>query len=212
MGKRTSVFLADDHPLIRAALTEAIKSRPDLEFLGAAESGRVTLERVRLQSPDVLILDMRLGDLDGLQVLNAMVRDAIPTRVLFLSTFTDSSTVYDALAAGASGYLDKSSTPAAICDAVRAVARGETALSDGVEAGVIVEVRARGREQQSGLSPRELEVLRLIAAGLTAPQIGERIYIARSTVKSHMQSIYRKLGVGDRASAVAEAMRQGLVE
>ncbi len=210
--RRISVIVADDHPLIRAALRDAIESRPDLEFVGACEGGEEALARVRAAPPDVLLLDMRLGDLDGLKVLTAMVQDGLPTRVLFLSTFTDSATVYDALAAGAAGFIDKGASPQEICDAVAAIGRGEAVLSPPVESGVVEQIRVRGREQRSPLSPRELEVLRLVATGMTAPQIANRMHISSSTVKTHMQSVFSKLGVTDRASAVAAAMRQGLVE
>lgn len=210
--RRVSVVVADDHPLIRAALRDAIKARPDLEFRGACATGAEALSRVRADAPDVLLLDMRLGDLDGLQVLRALVRDDISTRILFLSTFADRTTVTDAIAAGAAGYLDKTASPEQICDGIRAVARGDMVLSDSVEAAVLRQISVPGRKRVTRLSPRELEILRMVAAGLSAPQIAEQTHIARSTVKTHIQSVYQKLGVAGRGSAVAEAMRQGLVE
>jgi two-component system nitrate/nitrite response regulator NarL len=153
-----------------------------------------------------------MGGLDGAEVLNAIVRDELPTRVVLLSSYIDSSLVYDLLAQGASGFLDKGASAEEICDAIVAVARGETMLSPRVEGGVLQQIRLRGGESGPALTPRELEVLRLVAAGLSAPAIAAQLVVEPSTVKSHLQNLYEKLGVSDRAAAVAEGMRRGLVE
>jgi two-component system nitrate/nitrite response regulator NarL len=155
---------------------------------------------------------MRMPDLDGAQVLNAVVRDGIPTRVLFLSTHTESAMVHDLLALGAAGYLDKVSSAEEICNAIAAVSRGETILSESVEGGVLQQIRLKGVQPETKLTPRELDVLKLVAEGHSAPEIAARLYIEPSTVKSHLQNIYDKLGVSERAAAVAEGMRRGLVE
>jgi two-component system nitrate/nitrite response regulator NarL len=209
---RHTAFIAEDHPLFRAALEDAISSRPDLELVGTAADGREALEQIRRLRPEVAVLDMRMPTMDGAQVLNAVVRDDVPTRVLFLSTHTDSGMVYDLLAQGAAGYLDKASSAQEVCDAIAAVSRGETVLSRRIESHVLEEIRLRGGERGTRLSAREREVLNLVAAGLTAPDIAARLHVEPSTIKSHLQSIYEKLGVSERAAAVAEGMRRGLLE
>jgi two-component system nitrate/nitrite response regulator NarL len=211
MRARTRVLIADDHPLVRDALADAIRHRPDLELVAAVASGREALEQAGHLRPDIAVLDLRMGDLDGRKVLHAIVRDAIPTRVLFLSSSTDSAVVYDVLAEGAGGYLDKGASATEICDAIAAVARGETVLSPTLEVGVLQQIRVRASVQGPRLTAREGEILGLIAQGVSGPEIGRRLFIAPSTVKTHMGNLYEKLGVSERAAAVAEAMRRGLL-
>lgn len=210
--KRIRVVVADDHPLFRVALRDAIKGRSELELVGMAGDGREALQEIAGRKPDVAVLDLMMPGLDGTQVLNAITRDKIPTRVLFCSAATDSRLVYDIVAAGAAGYLDKAASGEEICSAIVSVARGNTVLSPRLEAGVLQQIGARGAQESAKLTPRELEVLRLIAAGLSAPAIARQLYIEPSTVKSHLKNLYEKLGVTDRAAAVAEGMRRGLVE
>ena len=198
--------------MFRDALVEAIRSRPALELVGTAEDGRAAIEAIRRLQPEVALVDMRMPELDGGQVLNAVVRDAIPTRVLFLSTHTDSGMVYDLLARGAAGYLDKASSADVVCDGIAAAARGETVLSESIEGDVLQQIRIRASDVGTQLTPREQEVLGLVAEGVSAPDIAARLFIETSTVKTHLQNIYEKLGVSERAAAVAEGMRRGLVE
>jgi two-component system nitrate/nitrite response regulator NarL len=210
--KRVKVFVAEDHPLYRAGVENAIKNRPDLELVGSASNGRDALDEIRRLQPDVALLDMRMDGFGGSDVLNAVMRDELPTRVVFLSSYTESGIVYDMLARGAAGYLDKASSSEEICDAIAEVSRGETVLSRTVEGGVLQQIRLRGAEPAVTLTARESEVLRLVAAGQTAPEIAAQLFIEPSTVKSHLQHIYEKLGVSERAAAVAEGMRRGLLE
>jgi two-component system nitrate/nitrite response regulator NarL len=155
---------------------------------------------------------MRMPELDGEQVLNAVVRDGLPTRVLFLSTHTESGMVFDLLARGAAGYLDKSSSAEQVCDAIAAAARGETVLSETIEGDVLQQIRIRAADVGTKLTPREQEVLGLVAEGQSAPDIAEQLHIEASTVKTHLQHTYEKLGVSGRSAAVAEGMRRGLLE
>ena len=212
MSTRTRVLVAEDHPMFRQALMEAVKSRPDLELVGTAENGRVAIEEIRRLEPEVALVDMRMPELDGAQVLNAVVRDKIPTRVLFLSTHTESAKIYDLLARGACGYLDKTSSAEEVCNAIVAAARGETVLSQSIEGDVLQQIRIRAEDTSTKLTAREQEVLRLVADGHSGPDIAEQLYIEASTVKTHLQHVYEKLGVSERAAAVAEAMRRGLLE
>lgn len=207
-----SVFMADDHPLFLEGLVRAMADRPDLTLVGSAPNGRDALDQIRSLRPDVAVLDFKMGGLDGIQVTNALRRDGIATRVLLLTAYTEDDVVYRALAAGARGYLSKETGRKAILDAVVAVARGEVALTPSLQKHVAREIRHREAAERPLLTPREQDVLVLIAEGCLAPEVASRLHVSASTVKSHLQSIYEKLGVTDRAAAVAVAMRRGLIE
>jgi two-component system nitrate/nitrite response regulator NarL len=210
---RVSVVVADDHPLFREAIERAVRERPELELVGAAADGREALARIRELAPQVAVLDLRLPALDGLQVLNALTRDGVATRVLFVSAFGDPELVYGAVQGGAAGYFRKEADRDAILDAISAVARGGTVIEPELQAGVFEQVRMRGTgEERPILTAREREVLTLMAEGLSGPQIAERLIVALPTVKTHQARLYEKLGVSERAAAVAEAMRRGLLE
>jgi two-component system, NarL family, nitrate/nitrite response regulator NarL len=211
--RRITVVGADDHPLFREALERAVRQRPELEFVGAAGDGRAALAAIREFAPDVAVLDLRMPELDGLQILNAATRDRLPTRVLVLSASGDSELVYRALQGGAAGYFLKEADRDAILDAISAVGRGRTAIDPELQAGVFDQVRLRGAgEERPILTAREREVLALMAGGISGPQIAERLIVALPTVKTHQARIYEKLGVSERAAAVAQAMRRGLLE
>ena len=210
---RVRVLVADDHPVYREGIVRAVKERPDLELVGEAEDGRAALEAIRREQPDVALLDIRMPGLEGPQVLNAMRRDGVKTHVIFLSAFMESELAYETVAAGARGYLSKEAARQEICDAIVSVARGGTALAPEVQAGLAAQIQERERiDAAPRLTDREQEVLRLIADGLSAPEIGRQIHLSPTTVKSHLHKLYEKLGVSDRAAAVAEAMRRGLLE
>ena len=210
---RVRVLVADDHPIYREGIIRAIKERPDLELVGEASDGREALEAIKSLDTDVALLDIRMPGLEGPQVLKALQRDGIKTNVIFLSAFMEGELAYETVAAGARGYLSKESSREEICDAIVAVARGGTALAPEAQAGLAEQVQERERiGDEPQLTPREREVLHLIAEGLSAPDIGRRIHLSPTTVKSHLHKLYEKLGVSDRAAAVAEAMRRGLLE
>lgn len=209
---RTRVFVADDHPLYREGVVRAIKERPDLELVGEASDGRETLAQLKQLEPDVAVLDVKMPGLDGTDVLNAITRDGLGTRVLFLSAYLDSAVVYRAVAAGAAAYLSKESSRQTICEAIASVARGGTVLSPEIQAGIADEIRLRATDDRPVLTPREREILVMTAEGRSAPEIAKQLYLSSATVKTHLQHLYEKLGVSDRAAAVAEAMRRGLLE
>jgi two-component system nitrate/nitrite response regulator NarL len=211
-SRRVRVLVADDHPLFREAVVRAVKERPELELVGEATDGRLALERIRELAPDVAVLDVKMPELDGLRVLNAVRRDGLETRVILLSAYLDGSTAFEAVASGAAAFLSKDAERRTILDTIAKVSRGETVLGPEVQAGLAEEIRMRGSRDRPGLSPRELEILKHIAEGRSAPDIGKLIHLSPATVKSHQQSLYEKLGVSDRAAAVAEAMRRGLLE
>jgi len=206
------VLVADDHPLYREALADTVRQRPDLELVAKVASGREALAEIRDAPPDVAVLEVKMPDLDGTDLVDAVTRDDLPTRVVLLSAFVDSALAYRALGVGAAGYLSKDSTGERICDAIAAVSRGETVLDPEVQAGVAHEIRLRVEDERPALTSREREILRLTADGCSAPQIAEQLYLSPTTVRTHLQHLYDKLGVSDRAAAVAEAMRQRLLE
>ena len=209
----TTILIADDHPLFRAAIARVIAEQPELELVAEASDGRAALEQIRELRPDVAVIDVRMPKLDGSDVLTALRDEGLPTSVVFLSAFLDSKTVYDAVAAGANAYLSKEAETGEIVAAIRAAARGETILGPEVQTGLAEQIRFREEnESRPRLSEREQEVLGLIAQGLSAPEIGERIHLSTATVKTHLQHLYEKLGVSERAAAVAEGMRRGLLD
>jgi two-component system nitrate/nitrite response regulator NarL len=209
---RLTVFVADDHPMFRKAVVDAIKARSELAFTGEAADGRAALEWIRQAPPDVVVLDIRMPKLDGLAVLNAVVRERLPTRVLLLTAHAPPADLYAAVGAGAAGCVFKDTEADRLCDAIVAVGRGETVLAGGVQDAVAREIRMRSVQDVPVLTPREQEILVLIADGLSAPAIAQRLVLSPATVRTHLQHLYDKLAVSDRAAAVAEAMRRGMLE
>jgi two-component system nitrate/nitrite response regulator NarL len=212
MPRRIRVFTADRLPLYRSAVAAAIKQRPELELVGESSDGRETLSAIARLEPDVAVIDIDLPRLDGGQILNAVGRDGLESRILLLSSDPEPAVVYRSIAAGAAGYLSKAAQGSQICDAITAVARGRTVLSPELQTGIAGEIRLRAADERPLLTAREQEVLVLISEGLTAPRIGRRLHLSTATVKTHLQHLYEKLGVSERAAAVAEAMRRGLLE
>jgi two-component system, NarL family, nitrate/nitrite response regulator NarL len=211
--RRVTVLVADDHPLFREGIARAVRERPDLELVAELGDGQAALAGIRETSPAVAVVDLRLPGLDGIAIAHAVSRDHLPTRVLLLSAFTDPRLVYEAMSSGAAGYFSKDADREAVLDAIAAVARGESRVEPGLQGGLFDELRQRAADDERPLlTARELEIVRLMAEGLSAPAIAARLYLATATVKSHQAHIYDKLGVSDRAAAVAEAMRRGLLE
>ena len=206
------VLAADGQPLYRDAVARAIRERPELELVGQVGDGREALEAIDAAQPDVALIDRTLTGLSGNQVLNAVARDGLRTRVVLIAARPEPAEVYAALADGAAGYLTKDADARELCDAITAVARGRTVLAPELQAGIAGEIRLRAPRDRPFMSERECETLTLIAEGLSAPQIGTTLHLSTATVKTHLQHIYEKLGVSERAAAVAEAMRRGLLE
>jgi two-component system nitrate/nitrite response regulator NarL len=206
------VLVADDHPVYREGIVRAVRERPELELVGEVGSGREALAAIQALVPAVAVLDMKMPDLDGRQVLTAIKRDGLATKVVFVSAYLDSEVVYAAIGGGARGYLSKDATRQQICDAIAAVARGGTVFAAEVQTGLAHEIQLRSTDDTILLTPREREILALTAQGFLAPEIGRRLFLSPATVKTHLQRLYGKLGVSDRAAAVAEAMRRGLLE
>jgi two-component system nitrate/nitrite response regulator NarL len=210
--RRIRVYLADDHPLFLEGIVRAVRARPELELVGSATNGEDALAGLRRLEPDVAVLDVRMGGLGGKEILCAVSREGLATRVLLLSAYLADDLVYGALAAGAAGYLSKEMDRDEILDAVAAATRGDVVLSPEVQTGVVREIRRRELLARPRLTSRELEILALAAQGRSNPQIAGGLHLSAATVKTHLQNVYDKLGVTDRTSAVAVALRQGLLE
>ncbi len=210
--QRTTVYIAEDHPVFQEAVARAVTSRPDLSLVGSTRDGQVALDEIRRLKPQVALLDRGLPTLDGVDVVRSIVNDGLATRIVMLSADSSSGLVYDVVRLGVAGFLTKAATIDEICDTIAAVARGHTVLAQEVQSGLVTELRERERSARPILTEREAQVLSLIADGLSGPEIGQRLFISASTVKTHVKSVLEKLGVADRAAAVAEAMRRGLIK
>src|SRR5690349_16734830 len=211
-SQRITVVVADDHPLYRDGVVRALTASGQIDVVAEAEDGRAALAAIREHNPDVALLDFRLPELDGVAVAHALQREGLGTRVLLVSAFTDSGVVYKALETGASGFLPKEARREQIVDGVLACARGENVVPPEVASGLVAEIRLRRERDVPVLTDREQEILHLIADGKSLPEIAKILYLGVTTVKTHTQHLYEKLGVSDRAAAVAVAMRRGLLE
>jgi two-component system nitrate/nitrite response regulator NarL len=214
--KSVSVVVVEDHPLYRYALGEAFRADERVSLGASFADGRSALAGAAEIRPDVALVDVHLPDITGLDVLAGLCELPHPPRVVFLSADGDGATVYAALAAGATGYLSKALDGEALCAAVVAAADGEVVISRELQRGLSSEIRTRPADVSAAaavpsLTTRELEILAHVAEGMSAPQIGEMLYLSTTTVKTHLANIYSKLGVSDRAAAVAQAIRRGVM-
>jgi len=211
-GDPIRVLVADDHPLYRDGLVRLIDEQRDMEVVGQAEDGDAALAEIGRLNPEIAVLDLLLPGLDAIAVMDRFDDPERAPLVVVVSASLESGAVYRAIEAGAQGYVPKSAAGAEIVAAVRAVARGEVAIAPVLQAGLAGEMRQRrGATERPRLSDRELEVLRLAAEGKTVNTIAEHLYVSAATVKTHLHHAYEKLGVSDRAAAVAQAMREGLL-
>ncbi|MBJ7465107.1 MAG: response regulator transcription factor [Mycolicibacterium sp.] len=211
-AQKVRVVVGDDHPMFRDGVVRALAASGSIDVVAEADDGVAALELIRTHRPAVALLDYRMPGMDGSEVAAAVTRDALPTRVLLISAHDESAIVYKALQDGAAGFLSKESTRSELVDAVLACARGRDVIAPALAASLAGEIRRRHEPDVPTLSAREAEVLAMIARGLTIPAMAKELYLAPSTVKTHVQRLYEKLGVGDRGAAVAEAMRRKLLD
>lgn len=206
------VLLADDHPVFRDGLARLLRTRPELTVVAEAGDGYAALDAIRELRPDVVVLDLALPGVGGLDVLDVLQREHLPTRVLVLSALEDGATVYRAIELGARGYLPKVAAGEQICEAIVMIARGRAVLPDVIQDGLATQIRMRrDLEDRPPLTPRELDILRLAADGRSNAEIGNELHVSAATVKTHLHHVFEKLEVSDRAAAVAQAMRRGLL-
>ncbi|MEV4179231.1 response regulator transcription factor [Nonomuraea sp. NPDC049709] len=200
------LIVVDDHPIVRDGLRGMFTGEPGFEVVGVAGDGAGAVSLAEELRPDVILMDLRMPGTDGVTAIRRLAERGSTARILVLTTYDTDSDVLPAIEAGATGYLLKDAMPEELVRAVRAAARGEAVLSPSVATRLIGQVRA----PSDPLSARELEVLALIARGSTNREAASRLFISEATVKSHLLHIYAKLGVNDRAAAVAVAFERGL--
>ncbi|MFP4344525.1 MAG: response regulator [Anaerolineales bacterium] len=212
----TTVVVVDDHPVVRAGMRALLESARDLNVLAEGATGAEALELVARHQPDVLVLDVNLPDLSGLEVARRLQTRGDTPAILILSVRDDRRTIFELLASGAAGYVLKDEAPERLVHAVRVVARGESWLSPAVAREVIARAVTPQELPSEGvlepLTPRESEVLSLLAQGLDNAAIAERLVVTKRTVQNHVSTIYSKLGVSSRTQAALYALRHGLAQ
>jgi DNA-binding NarL/FixJ family response regulator len=208
------VVLADDQPLVRAGLRMILETEADIEIVGEAATGAEVVGVCEKEHPDVVLMDVRMPEMDGIEATRLVTAMADPPRVLVLTTFDLDEIVYDALRAGASGFLLKDAPEERLITAIRVVADGGSLFAPSVTRRLIEEFASRGHSEHmhvEGLTEREVEVLRLVAKGLSNAEIGTELFISENTVKTHVARVLMKLGLRDRVQAVVRAYESGLV-
>jgi DNA-binding NarL/FixJ family response regulator len=206
------VLVADDHPVVRMGLTGLLDLEDDIEVTGEAADGEEAVVLAGVQRPDVVLMDLQMPRLDGAGATAAIVAKFPEIQVLVLTTFDTDDDILRAVEAGARGYLLKDTPRAHLVDAVRAAARGETVLAPPVAARLVSRLRSPvPAVPDHPLTPREVEVLRAVAQGLSNAEIGRSLFIGEATVKTHLLRAFAKLGVDDRTRAVTTAMERGIL-
>lgn len=203
MKRPIRVFLADDHPPLRAGLAAILNSQPDIKVVGEAGTGREALESEVVA--DVYVVDLRMPEGDGIHVIQQLMKRDPASQVLVLTTFDNEEDVFRALEAGARGYLLKDTTTEELVSALRQVHAGERYLPHAIA------TRLADRLVRPTLTPRELDVLRLVAKGRTNKELASAMFVSEETVKTHMKALFLKLGVHDRAEAVSVSLKRGII-
>ena len=208
------LLIVDDHPVVRNGLRGAFTGSGEFEVVGEAGNGAEALTQVAALRPDVVLMDLRMPRMDGVEAIRQLNQIAPTVRVLVLTTFDTDSDVLPAIEAGATGYLLKDAPTDELLRAVRLAANGESVLSPTVAGRLMGQMRrpTQGRPAQGTLSQRELQVLKLVVDGATNREAATKLFISEASIKTHLLRIYDKLGVRDRAAAVGEAFRRGLVD
>lgn len=209
------ILVADDHPVVRDGLVAMLSTQPDFEIVGEASTGRETVRKADFHRPDIILLDLEMPDLDGVEVLNALRARQLNIRVLVFTAFDTDERILGALRSGAQGYLLKGSPRAELFHAIRVVHEGGSLLQPVVVSRLLKHVSAQStadEEEAPGLTQRELEVLQLLAQGLRNQEIARQLTISERTVKFHVSSILSKLDASNRTDAVKKAVQRGLVK
>jgi DNA-binding NarL/FixJ family response regulator len=209
------VLVADDQALVRSGFRMILEERADLELVGEAGDGVEVIELARTLDPDVVLMDVRMPNLDGVEATRRLVDAGTRARILVLTTFDLDEYVYAAIRAGASGFLLKDVEPTELVDAIRVVAAGNSLFGPEATERLVArfaQPRPENTEALDGLTEREREILRMLATGLSNAELAQQLYLSETTVKTHVSSVLRKLGVRDRVQAVIAAYDAGLVQ
>lgn len=203
------ILIVDDHPVVRMGLRGMLQAYDDLEVVGEAGSGDEAVVLAAAARPDVVLMDLRMPGMDGATATARICQSTPGARVLVLTTYETDADILPAIEAGATGYLLKDTPIGTLTDAIRAAARGETVLAPPVAARLVTHMRTPAAEQ---LTPREVQVLGLVARGLSNAEIGRELYIGEATVKTHLLRTFAKLSVNDRTAAVTVALSRGILD
>ena len=209
---RFSVIVADDHPLFREGVVRAVRAWPELELVAEVSNGREALEQIRALAPDVACVDLRLPEIDGIGIANAVTRDRLATRVLLLSAFADDELVYRALEAGAAGYLTKDSASEQLLGAIRKISAGGVHISEAAAASLIASSAASEAAPHRALSNREFEIFMLLVEGRGPTEIGEALPLSPMTVSTHKTRIPQKMNLEGTADLVRYALEHDLLQ
>ncbi|MEM9292648.1 MAG: response regulator transcription factor [Acidobacteriota bacterium] len=211
MSSVKRIVLVDDHLVVRTALQQYLESFDDLQVIGEAANGEEALQRMESWQPDIVVMDLMMpGGIDGVETTRRLIQQWPALHIVVLTAHTDDARVVAALRAGAVGYIRKDAAPETFLQAVRGAAEGRTVVDPSVSS-TVVEDLARSSPPGAELTPRETDVLRLVASGLTNRQIAERLYIGEETVKTHVGNLLSKLGLSHRTQAAVHALKKGLV-
>lgn len=200
------ILIVDDHPVVRAGLSSMLGTQPELRVMGTASSGAEALRMMHTETIDLALLDLRMPVLNGLDTLNRIKNEGISTRVIILTNYETDEDIYRAIQAGADGYLLKNATLREMVEAIKTVKNGKRYIPPAIAS------RLAERMLRSNLTPREVEILKLLAKGLTNKQIGRALEISDNTVRNHVNRIIEKLEVADRTAAATTAIRRGLID
>ena len=202
------ILVTDDHPVVRAGLSGMLSGEPDFEVVGEAQNGKDAVVFVGELKPDVVLMDLRMPEMDGVTAIGHIKSDYPDVHILVLTTYESDADILRAIETGATGYLLKDTPREELFGAIRLVAEGKSPLAPGVATRLMQ--RMRGSEEE-GLSTREIEVLELVARGTSNKEIAKQLWVSETTVKSHMLHIFDKLGVTDRTAAVTAALKRGII-
>ena len=207
------ILIADDHPVVRAGLFAMLSREREFEVVGEAKDGVEAVNKAKKLSPDIVLMDLRMPELDGVEAMEQIKSAKPDTKFIILTTYSDDEYIFRGIEAGARAYLLKDAPREELFEAIRVVHRGESLIQPAVASRVLDRLTELSRHAPSGegLSERELEVLRLVAKGAANKEIAVQLSITQSTVKTHITSIFQKLDVNDRTEAVTQALRKGII-